>query len=201
MRNMEKQKTDKKSEKRPIYLRKLTLLIVFCALGVVLSQFTTFPVFGTMANPTQHAINAIIGVLLGPFWAVGGAIIIGVIRVMLGTGTMYAFPGGLPGAVTVGVFYWIFKTLKFSPKNRLLAALTEPLGTILIGVPLSLYMFAPELGTSSILSLVGKGPLIAFTVFGTSWALSCVPGCIVGFVILLALYRIGISREKLFGEK
>ncbi len=190
----------KKMEKRSIYLRKLTLFIVLSALGIVLSQFTSFAILGTLANPTQHMINAIMGVLLGPLWAAGSAIAIGGVRNMLGTGTLYAFPGGIPGGVIVGVFYWLFKSLKFSERKCLLAALTEPLGTIFIGAPLSLFLFAPVIGTSSLLNLLGKGPLFAFSVFSAGWALSCIPGCIIGFVILLALYKIGISREKLFGK-
>jgi putative effector of murein hydrolase LrgA (UPF0299 family) len=46
-----------------------------------------------------------------------------------------------------------------------------------------------------------EGSLFAFLIFGGWWALSCIPGSIIGFVILLILKRVGISRETLFGEK
>ncbi len=184
-----------------VHVKKLALFIVFCALGVVLSQFTSFAVFGTLANPTQHMINAIVAVLLGPFWAVGAAITIGVTRNMMGTGTLYAFPGGIPGGIVVGVSYWLLKRFKLTEKKSLTAALTEPIGTLLIGVPLSLYLFAPMLGTSSMIGLTKEGPLIAFSSLSAGWAVSCITGCILGFVILVVLNRIGISREKLFGTK
>jgi energy coupling factor transporter S component ThiW len=180
----------------------LALLIVFSALGVAVSPYTWFVVFGTKANPTQHMINAILGVLAGPFWAALAAIFIGIIRNMLGIGTIYAFPGGIPGGIIVGLFYWLLKRLKISEKKRLISALTESIGTLLIGAPLALFLVAPWMGTKSLSDLTqSEGPMLAFLIFGAGWALSCIPGSIIGFIILIILQRIGISRESFFGEK
>lgn len=188
------------------YVKNLAVVVVFSALGVVLSPFTGFPVFGTIANPTQHMINAILGVLLGPFWAASAAIIIGTIRNTLSIGTVYAFPGGIPGGIVVGMVYWFLKRLKRSEKTRLISALTEPIGTLLIGAPLALFLVAPWMGpqgySGKLLDLTAnEGSLFAFFIFGGWWALSCIPGSIVGFIILLILKRVEISRETLFGEK
>ncbi len=188
------------------YVKKLAVVAVFSALGVVLSPFTGFPVFGTIANPTQHMTNAILGVLLGPFWAVLAAIIIGAMRNMLSIGTVYAFPGGIPGGIVVGIVYWFLKRLKRSEKTRLISALTEPIGTLLIGAPLALFLVAPWMGpqgySKTLLDLTAnEGSLFAFLIFGGWWALSCIPGSIIGFTILLILKRVEISRETLFGEK
>ena len=188
------------------YVKKLAVVAVFSALGVVLSPFTGFPVFGTIANPTQHMINATLGVLLGPFWAALAAIIIGTIRNMLSIGTVYAFPGGIPGGIIVGMVYWFLKRLKISEKTRLISALTEPVGTLLIGAPLALFLVAPWMGpqgySEKLLDLTAnEGSLFAFLIFGGWWALSCIPGSIIGFIILLILKRVEISRETLFGEK
>jgi energy coupling factor transporter S component ThiW len=159
-------------------------------------------VFGTKANPTQHMINSILGVLVGPLWAAIAAIFIGAIRNMLGIGTIYAFPGGIPGGIVVGITYWLLKRLKRGKEIRLIAALTEPIGTVLIGAPLALFLVASWASTTNLLDLIAKeGALFAFLIFGAGWALSCVPGSIIGFVILLILKKIGISRETLFGEK
>ena len=190
----------------PVYVKKLALVIVFSALGVAISPFTVFPAFGTLANPTQHMINAVLGVLVGPLWTATAAIIIGTIRNMLSTGTIYAFPGGIPGGIVVGATYWLLKHLRRNEKTRLIAALTEPIGTVLIGAPLALFLIAPWIGpqgySKKLLDLIaGEGPLLAFSTFGAWWALSCVPGSIIGFVILLILKRVGINREALFGEK
>ena len=185
-----------------VYAKKLALLAVFSALGVAIAPFAWFEFLGTKANPTQHMINALLGVLLGPFWAALAAVFIGIIRNALGIGTFYAFPGGIPGGVVVGGIYWFLKHLKISEKTRLVSALTEPIGTVFIGAPLALFLVAPWMGTTNLLDLMtGEGPLLAFLIFGAGWVLSCVPGSIMGFVILLLLNRVGISRETLFGEK
>jgi energy coupling factor transporter S component ThiW len=189
-----------------VYIKKLAVLIVFSALGAVLSPFTGFPVFGTIANPTQHMVNAILGVFMGPFWAASAAIIIGTIRNMLGVGTVYAFPGGIPGGIVVGVIYWLLKRLKRSEKTRFTSALTEPIGTLLIGAPLALFLVAPWMGpqgySGKLLDLTANnGSMFAFLIFGGWWALSCIPGSVIGFTVLLVLKRIGISRETLFGEQ
>jgi len=183
-------------------VKKLALVAVFAALGIVISSFTVFVVFDTKANPTQHMINAILGVLLGPLWAVVAAVIIGTVRNMLGLGTLYAFPGGIPGGLVVGLVYWVLKRLRRSERTRLTAALTEPIGTLLIGVPIALFLFAPWLGTPNLLDLMSEqGLFTAFLIFGAGWALSCISGSIIGFIILMILKRVGISRENLFGEK
>lgn len=187
---------------KTVYVKKLALFIVFSALGVVIASGSWFVVLGTKAYPGQHMINAILGVLLGPLWAVIAAVFIGVLRNMLGIGTLYAFPGGIPGGIVVGVVYWLLKRLKVSGKARLVSALSEPMGTLLIGVPLSLLIFAPWMGSKDLLTLMANNSfLFAFLILGTGWALSCVPGSIIGFIILLVLNRVRINRETLFGEK
>jgi len=189
-------------KERVVYVKKLAIVIVFSALGVIISPFSWFVFLGTKANPTQHMINAILGVLVGPFWAAIAAIFIGTIRNTLGIGTFYAFPGGIPGGIVVGIVYWLLKQLKVSKKKRLISAFAEPIGTLLIGAPLALFLFAPWIGTISLSNLAAEeGALFAFLIFGAGWALSCVPGSIVGFFILLILNRVGINRETLFGEK
>jgi energy coupling factor transporter S component ThiW len=190
----------------PVHIKKLVLVIIFSALGIALSPFSVFPVLGTMANPTQHMINAILGVLVGPFWSAIAAIFIGIMRNMLGTGTVYAFPGGIPGGIVVGAAYWLLKRLKRNEKTRLISALTEPIGTLLIGVPLALFLVAPLTSMQNysikLLDLTAnEGSILSFLILGFWWALSCVPGSIIGFIILMILKRIGISRETLFGEK
>ena len=184
------------------HIKKLTIVIVFSALGVALSPFSWFEFLGTKAYPTQHMINAILGVLVGPFWALIAAIFVGIIRNLLGTGTLYAFPGGIFGGIVVGIFYWLIKRFKVNGKKRLISALTEPIGTVLVGAPIALFLMAPFLGTPRLQDLMTEqGFLLAFLIFGAGWALSCVPGSIIGFTVLLILNRVGINRESLFGEK
>ncbi|MGQ9539398.1 MAG: energy coupling factor transporter S component ThiW [Candidatus Bathycorpusculaceae bacterium] len=185
-----------------VNVKKLAIVIVFSALGVALAPVSWFEFLGSKAYPTQHMINAILGVLVGPLWAAIAAIIIGSIRNVFGIGTFYAFPGGIPGGVVVGTVYWLLKRLKLGGKPRLISALTEPLGTVFIGVPVALFLVAPWLGSQKLLDLIStEGVMFAFLIFGSGWALSCVPGSIIGFMVLLILNRVGINRETLFGEK
>lgn len=185
-----------------VQVKKLAIVIVFSALGIAIAPISWFVVLGTKANPTQHTINAILGVLVGPFWSAVAAILIGTIRNVLGVGTIYAFPGGIPGGIVVGMAYWLLKFLRRSEKTSLISALAEPIGTVLIGAPIALFLVAPWIGTQSLIDLTtNEGLLIAFLFFGAGWTLSCVPGSIIGFSILLVLSKVGISRQTLFGEK
>lgn len=197
---------------KPAYVKKIALLSVFSALGVVLAPFSWFEFLGTRAYPGQHMVNALLGVLAGPLWAAVAAIIIGSIRIGLGIGTIYAFPGGIPGGLVVGAAYWTLKRFIKSEKIRLVSAFSEPIGTVFIGVALSLYLVAPLVapnvgiapwaGTGVPLQLISeKGWLLAFSIFAAGWALSSVAGCTLGFIALSVLNRAGINRGTLFGEE
>jgi energy coupling factor transporter S component ThiW len=147
-------------------------------------------------------INAILGVLIGPFWAAITAIFVGLIRNLFGVGTVFAFPGGIPGGIVVGTVYWFLKNLKVNRKTCFISALSEPIGTLLIGVPLSLFLVAPWIGFQRFTQLTAEnGALISFFILGAGWALSCIPGSIMGFILLLVLDKAGINRESLSGEK
>ncbi|RLG02371.1 MAG: energy coupling factor transporter S component ThiW [Thaumarchaeota archaeon] len=185
-----------------IQLRRITLLTVFTALGVALSPITWFQFLTTKAYPTQHLINALTGVILGPWWGMLTALLIGIIRNMIGVGTLYAFPGGVPGALIVGLAYMITSRLR----NRFLrysAALMEPIGTVLIGGTISVFILAPAIGDVRILGVIEqRGALEFLPIFWLGWALSSVPGSILGYMILLALDRSGVlDRVRVYGVK
>jgi len=194
------------------YVKKIALVSVFSALGVVIAPFSWFEFLGTKAYPGQHMVNALLGVLAGPLWAASAALIIGSIRIGLGIGTIYAFPGGIPGGLVVGGVYWAAKRFRISEKIRLVSAFSEPIGTIFIGASLSLYLVAPLVapnvgiapwaGTKRPLELIAEeGSLLAFSIFAAGWALSSIAGCTLGFIALSVLNRAGINRGTLFGER
>ncbi len=137
------------------FSRKAALAVIFVALGVVLAPFTTFPIGPAKINPTQQFINVLSAVLLGPSWAVGNAFVIAVLRNLLGTGTILAFPGGMIGALLAGLLYrWTSKIF--------LAALGEVVGTGLIASWISAVWIVPVLMKSS------AGFLVLFIPFGLS---------------------------------
>ncbi len=106
-------------------IKKLTLSGLLVAMGVVCSAFY-IPMGVAKCFPVQHLINVLAGVLLGPIYAVSMAFVTSMIRVMIGTGSLLAFPGSMCGALLCGVMY------KYT-KNSLFAFLGEVLGTGVIG--------------------------------------------------------------------
>jgi energy coupling factor transporter S component ThiW len=152
--------------------RKLVLAALFAGLGVLLSSFA-IPVGGARVFPFQHTINAVAGVLLGPWWAAGSALVTATIRVSIGTGSLFAFPGSPFGAIAVGLAYGFLR--------RDEAALFEPLGTVFVGATLGALLISPFIGEAA-------GGLIALMV---AFALSSIPGAIIGYLVLKALRRTG----------
>src|SRR5699024_6392398 len=85
--------------------RLLTTMAVFVAIGTLGSQFLWFPAGIAKAYPIQHAVNVVSAIMLGPIPTVIIAFVIGLIRNMLGLGSLLAFPGGMVGAFLAGYLY------------------------------------------------------------------------------------------------
>lgn len=168
--------------------KRIATAAIFIAVGVVLSYLNPFAyitLFGTKINPFAHFINAITGVLIGLVFASLTATGIALVRFSLGIGTIHAFHGGITGAIVVGISSFVLR--KKAPKYVELAALTEPLGTIFIGGTIA-QLIAPLGGIEGI-----------FTYWGL-FAASCIPGCILGFVMLKILKKAGITWEDFFSK-
>jgi energy coupling factor transporter S component ThiW len=155
--------------------KRIALAAVLIAVTVVLSPIY-FPVGSSKCQPFQHMVNGVAGVLLGPWYAAAMALITGIIRNMLGVGSLHAFPGGIPGALVVGLTYRYVKRTDY-------AALSEPLGTVVIGATISALIVAPYLG---------KPFTIAF--WWIAFAASSVPGAILGFIVLKSLSATGVTK-------
>src|SRR5690625_2673049 len=97
--------------------RLLTLMAVFVAIGTLGSQFLWFPAGIAKAYPVQHAVNVMSAVMLGPGPAVGIAFMIGLLRNLLGIGSLLAFPGGMIGAFLAGYLYKKFRDRKSTRLN------------------------------------------------------------------------------------
>ncbi|MFX1468201.1 MAG: energy coupling factor transporter S component ThiW [Promethearchaeota archaeon] len=183
---------ENKQEKRlfqHIVTKKVAATGIFIAVGLVLSYlnpFGYFEIFGTKINPFAHFINAITGVLIGLTFSCITALGIASLRFSLTIGTIHAFHGGISGAFVVGIASYFFR--KKFPKYIELAALSEPLGTIFLGGTIG-HLIAPIGGILIIESL--------FT-YWILFALSCIPGSIMGFVILIALKRARITWEDFY---
>ena len=127
------------NESSSINVRKLALAGILVAVGVVCSPLS-IPVGASKCAPMQHFINILGGVFLGPWYAVGMAFVTSLLRNMMGTGTLLAFPGSMCGALLCGLLY------KYSKGLLPLAYVGELFGTSVIGGILSYPIAAGIMG-------------------------------------------------------
>lgn len=111
-------------------LKKLTTASLLATIGAVSSHIIYVPIGVAKVFPVQHAINLLASVLFGPGYAVAIAFVISLIRNLLGTGSLLAFPGSMIGAFLAGILYK--KTNKSS-----YAMIGEVFGTGVIGAIVS----------------------------------------------------------------
>lgn len=108
-------------------LVKLTVLSMLIALGVVISPLLRFEGMCPMA----HFINIVCSVLLGPWYSLLCAALIGIIRMILMSIPPIALTGAVFGAFLSGVFY------RLSKGRIIFAVIGEIIGTGIIGAILS----------------------------------------------------------------
>jgi energy-coupling factor transport system ATP-binding protein len=159
--------------------RSIARAIILVAIGVAISPFTSIPIGIAKINPAQHFVNVVGAVLLGPWWAAGIALIIGILRNALGTGTLLAFPGGMIGAFLAGLAYRYSRSIYFG-------ALGEIIGTGLLGAIASALIVAPV--------LMGRPRAVGALIIAFSG--STIAGSIIGVLALNLLDRAGLARLK-----
>lgn len=146
--------------------RNLTLAALLIAIGTLTGHLISIPVGVSKCFPVQHTINVLSAVLLGPIYAVGNAFCISLLRNILGTGSLLAFPGSMIGALFAGILY------KVSKKN-VCAVLGEIFGTGIIGgllaFPIAKFIMGSEHG--------------AFF-FVVPFLISTIGGSIIGYLVL-----------------
>jgi len=152
-------------------IRLLTFTALFTALAF-LGSFIHFPIGPVKVSPFQHAINVVAGIIIGPWYGMIAAFLTALVRLMLGTGTIFAFPGGIPGAFVVGVLYHYCI-------RRDWVGFFEPIGTVLIGATLSAYLVAPW-----------KEMPVTLSFFQISFLMSCLPGSIIGFLLIKVIRKL-----------
>lgn len=95
------------------------------ALTVSMSSFA-IPIGASKCYPIQHLVNVVCAVFLGPAYGVMAAFCTSLIRNLMGTGSLLAFPGSMVGAFLCGMIYK--KT-----QNLPLTYMGEVVGTGLLG--------------------------------------------------------------------
>ena len=84
--------------------KKIVLSAMLIAIGIVGSTLF-IPFMGGKIFFMQHFLNVIGAVLLGPMYAVINAFCISLIRNIMGTGSLLAFPGSMIGAFLSAIVY------------------------------------------------------------------------------------------------
>lgn len=133
-------------------LRNLVLTALFSAIGTIGGSVMEFSIGGAAkVDPMQHLLNLVSGVLLGPWWALAQAFLTSLIRNLMGTGTILAFPGSMfGGAVLVGLAYRYTKKLWLAGLGELIgtgiigALVAYPVAKWLMGANGALFLFVPS---------------------------------------------------------
>ncbi|MBU5483106.1 energy coupling factor transporter S component ThiW [Clostridium sp. MSJ-11] len=146
--------------------KKLTFSALLIAIGVFTGTMIYIPVGVAKCFPVQHSINVLAGVLLGPRYSVAIAFCISLLRNILGTGSLLAFPGSMIGAYLAGMLY--------EKRGNIMNALTgEVVGTGIIGALIS-YPIAKFILGKKIAALFYVAPFL----------ISSLGGAIIAFSIL-----------------
>lgn len=156
--------------------RKLALAGLLTAVAVVGGMFS-IPLGAAKCSPVQHMVNVIAAVLLGPGYAVGSAFTASLIRNLIGTGSLLAFPGSMVGALLAGLLY---------RKTRHLAGafVGEVVGTGILGAMLSYPVATLLMGKSA-----------ALFAFVPAFMINTVAGSIVAVLVVAALERTHVLRD------
>lgn len=147
-------------------------MAVLVAIGTLGSQFLWFPAGIAKAYPVQHAVNVIAGIMLGPIPAIIIAFMIGLLRNMLGIGSILAFPGGMAGAFLAGYFYRKLQRHSW-------AVVGEIIGTGIIGAL-----------ASAIFATFIMGNAVGAFFFMPPFLVSSISGAIIGWLIAVRLKRV-----------
>ena len=159
-------------------VKKLSLAGVFIALGVICSTFY-IPVGVSKVFPIQHFINVVSAVVLGPWYALAMAFSTSLLRNLMGTGSLLAFPGSMCGALLAGLLY------RYS--NKLLAAFAgEVIGTGILGALIAYPVAHAFLGSK----IVAYGFILPF-------GMSTLAGASISMVFLFSLKKSGLLEKMM----
>ena len=136
--------------------RKMVIMTMFVAIAVAGSTFVSFPAGIARAYPVQHAVNVIAAIMLGPVPAVIIAFVTGLVRILTGTGSLLAFPGGMIGAFLAGILYkqfgktWIAAVGEVIGTGVIASLIAVPYAKILMGTTMTAFFFVPPFLVSSV---------------------------------------------------
>lgn len=136
------------------HTQKLTLTAMMMAIGTLTMLF--IPLGIVKVFPVQHFINVLSAVLLGPYYAVAQALGISLLRNMMGTGSVFAFPGSMIGALLAAYLYKKTKKMEFAFAGEVVgtgiigAIASYPIATLFLGKEAALFGMVPAFLASSL---------------------------------------------------
>jgi energy coupling factor transporter S component ThiW len=142
--------------------KKITISSLLVTIGVITGNIIFIPVGVSKCFPVQHTINVISAVILGPGYAVAIAFCISLLRNILGTGSLLAFPGSMIGALLAGILYKKTKSISFTVAGEIFGTgilgglLAFPIANFIMGKKMGAFFFI----TPFLISTIG-GSLIA----------------------------------------
>ena len=145
--------------------QKIALSGVLIGMAVIFGTFS-IPIGVAKISPVQHFVNVVGAITLWPLYAIANAFVASLIRNILGTGSILAFPGSMVGAFLAGIFYKNFKKI-------FAAAIGEVIGTGILGAILAYPIAKLFLGKEG-----------AIFMFVSPFIMSCTLGAIMGYVFL-----------------
>ncbi len=147
-------------------VQRLTASALLVAIGTLSSHLIYIPVGVAKCYPVQHAINVLSAVLLGPLYALLNAFCISLLRNILGTGSLLAFPGSMFGALLAA---WLYR----AKGSTAYAIGGEVFGTGILGgiaaYPIAKYVIGQE---------------IAVFFFVVPFLVSTIGGSAIGYLLL-----------------
>ena len=145
--------------------KRLVICGILIALATILGSLS-IPVLGAKVAPIQHLINVIAAVTLGPAYGISCAFVSSLLRNILGTGSILAFPGSMVGVFLAAILYKKFKKVE-------IAVVGEVIGTGIIGALLAYPLAAFVLGKE-----------VALFVYIIPFSISSIVGSIIAYIIL-----------------
>ena len=164
--------------------RKIVISGMLMAVILALAGFY-IPVGASKCFPIQHMVNVLAAVLLGPGWGIGIAFGSSLLRNIMGSGTLLAFPGSMAGAFLCGLVYRYTGHIS-------LTCFAEVIGTGLIGgmlaYPIAVFILGKE---------------AALFTFVVPFLVSTAGGSIAAALLIHALERsrvLAYMKERLAGR-
>lgn len=146
--------------------RKLTYTAIISAITTVTSTVIYIPLGFAKVFPIQHFANVLSAVLLGPWYAILQAVVTSTLRNMMGTGSLFAYPGSVIGAFLAAMLYQKTNKLSLSAVGEVVgtgifgAIATYPIAVLLLGQKATLFGFVPSFIASSFTgAIMGYGLL------------------------------------------